>query len=234
MRELDWKTPMKSIDVGRHWRIWLGVLIFASLSTATWHALYPNTLWFDKLWAGLTTGSALGAFAGGCWQVRDKARRGLTSGKFLLVAVFGWGAFGVVSVGCLAPQMRAEETARSEIRSQTPQNVVSIQVECGASRVILADKADVEQFCEAASHAELFYPSHEGSIRECELTVFLREGQTQSFRARVPERHRDDLSLVVKGPSNVFEIRVPGGGKWIRSAMARVKESQQPAPQVQW
>ncbi|WFB37492.1 hypothetical protein P3T73_06935 [Kiritimatiellota bacterium B12222] len=233
IRELDWKTPLKSMNMGNHWRIWLGILIFVSLSTAVWHSLYPNTMWFLKLWTGFATGSVLGTFAGVYWQVRVSTRRCQTSGKFLLIAFLGWGAFAVISLVIFAPQMRAEETIRSEMRSLTPQTVLSIEVSDSASRNLVSDRKHIEQFCRVASQAELFYPSHEGSVLEYEITIFLRGGQVRPFRARVPERHQRDLSLGFSGPSHRTEILLPGGGKWIESMVTQEEDSQQLAAQVQ-
>jgi hypothetical protein len=228
IRELDWKTPVKSINMGHHWRIWLGILVFSVVSTAVWQALFPNTLWFLKLWTGFATGSVLGTFAGVCWQFRDRTRRALTSGKFLLMAFPCWGFFAVISLVMLAPQMLAEEAFRGDMRSLTTQNVISIKVTNETSRIVITDDKIIEQFCNAASKAELFYPSHEGSIEEYEISLSLRDNQIRKFRARVPERHHNDLSLDFRGPSHWTEILLPGGRTWLESAIGQGRNSQQP------
>ena len=78
----------------------------------------------------------------------------------------------------------------------------------------------VEGFCQLVRKAELFYPSHEGSTKEIELSLILSNGEKLDFPSRVPERHRNDLSLQYRGPSNWNEIIIPGGRRWIESALA--------------
>ncbi len=224
---LDWKTPLKSVNLATHWRIGLGILAFASLSTVIWHFLYPNTLWFLKLWTGFATGSVMGALAGVCWQFRDPNRQEKTSGWFLLTAFSVWGAFAVISIVILAPQMRTEESIRSEIRFMTSPDILSIVVNYSTPREVTADKRHIEQLCMTANNAELFYPSHEGSLQEYGLTFFLRDGQVKHFQARIPERHPNDLSLGFSGPSHWAEIILPGGRKWIESIVTHEKDNHQ-------
>lgn len=225
-RELDWKTPLKSVDMGRHWRIWLAIVVFSACSTRVWHTIFPHTDGFLKLWSGLATGSLMGTLAGMFWQFRDRSRRSLTSGKFLLTTFLAWGTFAAVSLVMLAPQMHAEEMVRREMRSLTAQTVLSIEVKTQASRKVLNDRKTIDQFCKAASHAELFYPSHEGSVREYEISISLHDEQVRSFTARVPERHQNDLSLEFTGPSHCAELILPDGRKWMDSAMGPEEDSQ--------
>jgi hypothetical protein len=228
IRDLDWKTPLKSISMGQHWRIWLCILVFSVLSTAIWHTMFPHTMGFMKLWTGFATGSVLGTFVGVYWQFRDNMRRGQTSGKFLLMAFLGWGAFAVISFFSFAPQMHAEETVRSETRSLTTRAVVSIELNNPTLRTVVTDRKSIEQFCKAASHAELFYPSHEGSVQEYDIIISLDDGEIRRFRARIPERHQNDLSLDFRGPSHWTEILLPDCRKWIESVTTQEEFSQQP------
>ena len=46
---LDWKTSLMSVNLGRHWRMVLCIVIFASLSTFVWELTFPHTHWFIKL-----------------------------------------------------------------------------------------------------------------------------------------------------------------------------------------
>ncbi len=218
LQELDWQTPLKQMSLGPHWRILVGVVLGAAISVAIWGLAFPHTFWFLKLWAGFATGSVLGTLAGTSWQIRDHARRTATSGRFLLLAILGWGAFALISLFELAPQMRAEEAMRKEIRAFTSQAIKSLEVNAQGRRIV-ADAASIKEFCQAANRAELFYPSHEVSTQEFEITIQLRIGNSTTYQARVPERHQGDLSLKFRGPSHWSEILLPGGRKWIEDVI---------------
>jgi hypothetical protein len=226
-RILDWNTPLNEINIGQHWRIGLCIIIFATLATVVWHALFPHTMFFLKLWTGFATGSLVGTFVGTYWQFQNKNRRAKTSGWFLLLAFLGWGAFATISCIMLAPQMRAEESLRSEIRSLSTKSLILIQIKGNGALFVSINNADeISQFCQLASNSELFYPSHEGSLKNYELSMSFRDKKFNFFKARIPERHPKDLSLDYNGLFFHTEVIVPGGACWIEKSITKRNRQQ--------
>jgi hypothetical protein len=207
-------TRAKPVDVPQYWRIALCVLGGAIVATALWQALFPHTMWFKKLWAGSVTGGVVGMLPGMGWQWRNKDRRAATSWWILVIAFLCWGAFAVISVIDLAPQMKAEEAQRTRIRSLLTQDIVAIEISSAGQKRRLDDDAAIRSFVRLARNANLFYPSHEGSVQEYELQLVFHDGKTVAYRARVPQRHRDGPSLGFRGPSHWAEVIVPNGGHW--------------------
>ena len=109
LKELDWSTPVGKTAIGNHWRILLSVVIGAVLFTPIWHAFFPNTLWFTKLWTGFATGATFGMIAGTWWQLGDAKRYAITSGRFVSIATLAWGAFACISLFLWAPDLYAQE-----------------------------------------------------------------------------------------------------------------------------
>ncbi len=54
---------------------------------------------------------------------------------------------------------------------------------------------DLSEFMALARNARLFYPSHEGSILDFQITLRFQDGTYRMFEARVPERHVTDLAV---------------------------------------
>ncbi len=225
IRELDWKTPLKSFNVISHWRICLGILVFAALSVAILHMAFPHTQTFMKLWAGFSTGAVLGTLVGGYWQIRDKKHRKVTSGFFLLVAFFGWGLFATIAMSMVVPQMRAEEAMLTQIQSIHSRNLERIEIWNGATSIVAEDKEIIDQFRAITTNAKLFYPNHEGATEEYELELHFTNHEPLVFQAHIPERHQNDISLSFRGPMSWANILIPGGRHWINSATK--KQTQQ-------
>lgn len=228
--ELDWSTPLTSIDLFTHWRIIVCIILFFFISFGVWHVIYPHTFPFLKLWAGFATGSVVGTLVGAYWQLQDCRRRAQTSGKFLSIALLAWGFFAIISLFSLAPQMHDEETMRAKMRSLSSQNLKSItidlvtgqlaEIDDGKRFAKVEDLEEIDEFCRLASSAELFYPSHEGSLREYSISLLFDDQTIEKFDARVPERHPNDLSLKFRGTSHWAEIIIPNARKWIDDALA--------------
>ena len=157
--------------------------------------------------------------AGGCWQLCDRSRRAGTSGIFITICFIAWGVFAVISLVVIVPQMRTEESLRSRIRSLSIEEIAAIEIEGKGSRLVVVDEESIGEFCETARDAELFYSSHEGSIKEYAVSIKARNLVTERFEARIPERHVRDLALRLRGTG--IEIILPGGGWWIESVLSR-------------
>jgi len=76
-------------------------------------------------------------------------------------------------------------------------------------------KQDITSFANLIKQAELFYPSHEASVLEFNLTIYLQGGDRLDYPARVPERHLSDISIEFKGPYHIYEIIIPNGRRWL-------------------
>ena len=223
LRELDWKKPLEPNDFKQWeqlWRIWAVALASGLVSTAVWHALFPHAFWLHKLWAGLATGSVPGMLTGLCWHCRDRVRRIHTSGRFVSFLVFAWGGFAVFALVAFPPFLGSGERLRGEMRSLARADILALHLQTGGRTEVITEADMIERFCQLARAAELFYPNHEGSIAEYELTILYQDERRPVFRARVPERHRGDLALRFRGGGGVSyfmvaPVRLPGGREWI-------------------
>ncbi|OIO67500.1 MAG: hypothetical protein CO186_12620 [Zetaproteobacteria bacterium CG_4_9_14_3_um_filter_49_83] len=190
-QELDWKTPLTEIKLAESWRIVVCTALFSLLTIAVWHFFFPHTFMFMKLWASGVTGGAIGILVGLFWQLKDKDRRGRTSGLFIFVFL-GWSLFSLRAFFDLVPQMQVEELMRSEVRELSVKAIVGIQIQHHSSTVMLSDQESINRLYQLASQAELFYPSHEGSLEEFDIQFSTMTGPWQRFSATVPERHPND------------------------------------------
>ncbi|MBN1816200.1 MAG: hypothetical protein JW828_02495 [Sedimentisphaerales bacterium] len=163
------------------------------------------------------------------WQFCDKERISQTSGHFLKMAILIWGAFAILSVVMMAPQMKSEETMRLKIRSLSPGNLRSVRIKGqGVPNVLVNDEESICQFCLLTSSAELFYPSHELSLEEFQITLTFQDLISWTFDARIPERHTDAISLLFKGTFAWCEIIIPRGHPWLKSALSKANRPLNP------
>ncbi len=216
---LDWETSARSCNVGGHWRMLLCVVLGGIISLFIWQLCWPHTLWFTKFCAGMTTGFAVGMVPGTIWQLRVRERWPATSGWFIVMGFGGCGLFAGFALIFVAPDLHAQEQQRGFIRSLTAAEIsdVWVYVENNPG-VHITDAQQIESFADHTRRAELFYPSHEGSYLEFEVTISGDDGQSWYYKGRVPERHRDDISLHFYGYFGWSEVIVPGGRQWLDSA----------------
>ena len=190
---LDWSTPLKRVNVGRHWRIWVCIVVFTVPAVAVWHLLYPNTFWFDKFWAGVV-GSFLGALIGSCWQLWDKNRRRETSGKLVGLLLITWGWFSMIAITVNGPQMKAEEAVLARLRAIKAGDIEAIEIQfANRPAVRVEDETETARFAELLPKAELFYPSHEGTIEEYRIALVMTDDERLEYIGDVRERHTGDL-----------------------------------------
>ena len=216
IRELDWKTPLMSVDVGRHWRIVLCVIIFAMLAAVLLQSVFPNTNPFLKLWTGCVTGGVIGVLVGFFWQIRSMERRNQTTGIVSSSLLVAWGSFACLGFLFLIPQMADEEAMRTKIRLLSIKNLKSVRIGSKAFDVENPDDVEIiEKFCHLARKAKLFKSSHEGSYKEFELSLKLADGEELYFPASIPKRHLSDLSLEFRSASYWTEILIPDGRSWL-------------------
>jgi hypothetical protein len=178
--------------------------------------VFPHVHWFDKLWTGFATGGMVGLLVGYTWQLWDNDRRVLSSGRLLLTFALGWGAFSGISLLMFAPDMRSQEFERAKIRSLSTDviDAICVNLPKQPAKTIQAEQ-DITSFANLIKRAELFYPSHEASVLEFNLTILLQDGTQLDYPARVPERHLSDISIEFRGPSHIYEIIIPNGRRWL-------------------
>lgn len=218
LQGLDWKTSARRSIVGDHWRILIWLAFGGITSTFIWQLCSPHTLWFDKLWAGMATGFAVGMVPGTIWQLRVRERWPNTSGWFIIIGFGGFGLFAGIALFLIAPDLHAQEQQRSFIRLLTAAEISAVWVRVDDQpTVYIIDAQQIESFADYTRRAELFYPSHEGSELEYEITVYGYDGQSWYYKGRVPERHRDDISLQFHAYFDWSEIIIPGGHQWLDS-----------------
>jgi hypothetical protein len=208
LSELAWQT---------HWRIKGCTLAGGILAVLAWRSFFPNAFWFVWLWAGITSGAFAGFLIGALWQVGAAERRRYTSGRVLASIGLPLALLAAASFFFLGPDLLSQETKLAQVRALSAEQVSSIVVVAPTQAPrIIQSKAAIASFASLAKHAELFYPSHEGSALEFEITVHLKSGGAVSFHARVPERHQEDVGLQFHGYVSWSEIIIPGGRAWLR------------------
>ena len=214
--KLDWSTPTAKIGLSGHWRIFLCILVAALLAMFVWHACFPNTFWFVKLWAGFATGSLSGVITGTWWQLRDCERHPKTSGRLLAFAAFAWGVLSLISLGLLAPDLYAQERERTIIRSLTLNDISAIAVSLdGQTPYRFNETKKLDLFVNCAGNADLFYPNHEESTSEFEIAIYLTDGSLLQYDGRIPERHQSDFAIDFRDFFAKTEIIFPNGRKWL-------------------
>ena len=221
LRELDWAAPLRGPRIAKHWRLLVCQLLASIPAVGIWNEYSPHTFWFEKLWAGLATGSLVGLIPGGYWQLREPKRRGQTSGRSLVFGFVATAVFAAVAALLMKPDLDAQERQRALIRSLSAADIgeLFIQID-GQTRRRVRDAASIDSLAALTQDAELFYPSHEGSKFEFDLEIHCRNGAVLEYRGRVPERHTDDISLDFRGYFGWHAIIIPGGRLWLDEAYA--------------
>ncbi|MBI1313128.1 hypothetical protein GC176_17700 [bacterium] len=203
--DLDWTTPANKASLEGHWRVMLGMVAGAVLTTVLLHDLYPNTFWFMKIWAGVAIGFAVGTVVITGWQLHNKERRQRTSGRLLCTLIFGFGLFTTVSLLDVVPDLASQEAKLRSVRAWDARDIVSLAVELEDHSTLWIDAPSViSDFVTCTQQATLFYPGHEGSLSEIQITVHLSNEQFETFPARIPEHHQFDVSLKFRGYSQLL------------------------------
>ena len=216
LRGLDWKTPVRRVNSRYHWRVTVALLLCAVLAVAVWHFLFPNTDWFLKFWNGSVTGAFLGLLVGYTWQLSDQTRRAGSSGGSLAWTGIGLFFFSLFAVFVGGPDLYFQELELAKIRGLSPSNVVAIRIKM-PNRLPkrIADDASIVAFLNQCRESTLFYPNHEVSTVECDLTIELADGTVLQYPAGIPERHQTDMSVRFRAYFTFADILIPGGATWI-------------------
>lgn len=222
MFDLDWKTRAGAVTIKEHWRLLLCVVFLAAGSTLLWHAFFPHTFWFEKLWLGLVSGGTVGIVVGTVWQVRDASRRPQTSGRFIVTAFLAWSFMSVVGFLLMVPGFVRQEHQRGELRALDGVHIRSVTVAFPDGRLHeVRDPELIARFAGLLRAAELFYPSHERSAEEFEVLIVRDDSSVLEYPARVPERHPQDFSLEFRGGVGESEILIPAAREWLREVERR-------------
>ena len=208
----------KDIDIGTHWRHVVCVLIGTNISTVIWHQIFLNVFWFDIFWAGSVTGGTVGLLVGSIWHHCRVKPHQKSPRRFIVLLLCGWSLFSAFAIFVDGPDFTAQEHERAFVRnwdkcdirsiSIVPNNALSVQVVSGVG---------VKSFVELAKNAELFTPSHETSTDEFLFNVRFSNGSTNEYKARIPKRHTNDISLQFRAYLTLQEIIIPGGAVWLHA-----------------
>jgi hypothetical protein len=213
---LDLLTPARDASYAAHRRIFISVGIGAAVSVALWSVLFPDTFWFLRLWVGFATGAFVGLAFGSFWQLHLPARRMQTSADLLRTAFPAFGLFSLVAIFLFVPDLRAQEKELALFHSLSTQPIVSVTVAVpGRGERPIKSGLDLSEFMALTRNAQLFYPSHEGSILDFQLTLRFQDGTYRVFEARVPERHVADVAVRFHGYMAYNEILLPDARAWI-------------------
>lgn len=217
---LDWTTPSTEISLRDHWRILISIIVGAGVSFLIWHLCFPHVFPFMKFWAGFATGATVGLLVGAKWQLKDESRRAHTSGRFLAIASLAWGFFAIITFLWLMPSFISQERERAKVRHLEANDISSIEIQFeGKPPRVVASPKSIREFVERSHDAELFYPSHEGSIREFKMTIVHVNGESQIYEGRIPKRHQRDISLRFWANAELQELIVPEGRHWLETAL---------------
>ena len=199
VRGLDWKTRASAPIWAQHRRITWAQAACILLSIMVWWLIFPDVMWFAKLWAAGATGAFAGTILGMAWQLSDADRVPLTSGKYLVTVLFGIGAMATIAVALLAPGFASEEEALRQMRTLSGGVIAQVEV-CSASDTCRSLQGrELIAFLDSARDASLLYRSHETSLRDCELVIHFGGGRIVKYQASVPAMHEADLALSCAG-----------------------------------
>jgi len=209
LHNLDWTTSARAADLTQHRRFLQSQAVATVLSLMAWWGIYPNTFWFIKLWAAITTGIFIGSVLGSIWQLGNAARVPATSGRLLVSTIAGSGLMAGLSMVMFRPAFHAEELALAHVRALSKSSIRSITV-CSASATCRdISREQMSAFLRQTQSAILFYRSHEASSQEFRIELHFADGSTEGFSAAIPERHPADVALDCDG-CLAGEVLIPG------------------------
>lgn len=218
LRDLDWESSLLEMNLQEHFRLLLCVVVGGFAATLILNWFFPHTFWIAKLWSGFAIGATVGMFPGTWWQLSDNRRRPKTCGWFVVIGIFGWGFFAVISVARIVPDLRAQETELARFRSLAVADISSISVRSyGKDAQRIQDISQIGSFVRHSRQAKLFYPGHEGSADEFRIVIHRSDGTSLEYDGCVPEQHQSDFSLQFRGYYALNEIIFPGGRVWLDS-----------------
>ena len=217
LQELDWETRVRRVKHRDHWRVYLFATLGTLFAYPVWEILFPNTLWFYRLWGAGATGGIVGSLVGFTWQLADAARRARSSGRYLAFSVvFGLGVLTPIGVFLMGPMLRSEEIELAKIRALSAPEVAAISFRMsGQPDVKFTDRASIISFVNDCRRSNLFYPSHERFTNKSRLAVYFVDG-TVWYDAGIPERHRADMVLSFRSYIGRSYILIPNGARWLR------------------
>src|SRR5687767_14933068 len=137
LKQLDWQTKSSKADLSAHWRVLCAIAICASLFACIWRFAFPNVFLFLVLWAGVTSGIALGAVIGGAWQLYLPARRARTSGRLLAGLLFAGGALALMAVVMVGPKLREQEAGRAAFLADSQKGIVAVEMTGRQTRTLV-------------------------------------------------------------------------------------------------
>ncbi|QDT46498.1 hypothetical protein Pan258_05170 [Symmachiella dynata] len=111
-----------------------------------------------------------------------------------------------------------EEQFREKIRQLTPADIASISIvelEGGKNVEHLASPASVAEFCRLCRRAELFYTSHEATVRDFQLRIQYIDGRKETYEAGVFEAHQGDMAFSFRSFVIIDKMIIPGGRPWL-------------------
>jgi len=217
LKELDWDTPVNRVKNRDHWRVSLVSLVGTLSAFAVWHALFPDTLWFFKLWGALCTGGLFGNLIGYAWQLTDASRRARSSGRlFMCSAIGGVGGLFPVAILLVGPFLHSQEMELARIRTLSVSDVSSISAQTAEQPPVrVVDQAAITSFVKKCRTSNLFYPSHESFTNKSRLAVQLVDGTIWTYEAGIPMRHQADLVLTFRSYVGYSHVLIPNGAKWL-------------------
>jgi len=217
LQELDWGTPLHRIRHRDHWRVYLIAVAGTLLAFTVWHALFPGTLWFYRLWGALATGGSLGTLVGCGWQLTDASRRVRSSGCHLKWSVIGGvGVLCPLAVFLLGPILRSQEMELARIRTLSVTDVTSVSVQASDQpEVKVMSQAALASFVNKCRAANLFYPSHERFTNKSRLAVNFVDGTAWTYEAGIPVNHQTDIVLSFRSYVGYSHILIPNAAQWI-------------------
>ena len=213
---LDWKTPFWEVNLNRHWRIGVTLLVAVPLSIYVWVRIFPLVPFDSKLIAGYATGLGVGFFTGFIWQVFDKSRRCYSSGKLLLRSSCVFGLAMMIALFFLAPDYRAREAELIKIRGLDPNDIISISIKYREepSRII-SESEHIADFANLAKKA--FLREREFRNIRFSLVINFKDGHAIFYESGIPNSnpYKSDIALWFKARYTWCDILVPNGKIWL-------------------
>ncbi len=220
LQALDWVTPLRRVKHRDHWRVCVILALCTALTYPVWEILFPDTLWFCKLWGAGATGGMVGSVVGFAWQLADPARRGRSSGRLLALSlVVGLGVLAPTAVFFIGPTLQSEQEELARIRTLSAAEVAAVCFHVpGQGDVKLSDRASIISFVNQCRRANLFYVGHERFTDESRLTVHFVDGTVWTYNAGIPERHHADMVLSFPSYIGHSHVWVPDAARWVTNS----------------